>query len=130
MRVWIFTIFGFICLAIGAWFGIRIWDNNPQDISTSNTLEVLMRNLNWGTNLESFTPYKKDDALEFVFITETNSGQSASIDISQLAEKLQITEILVNDIPTPLNKLQDILSDSALKITVRGKAKDTGITKE
>ncbi len=89
-----------------------------------------MRNLNWGTYLESFTPYKKDDALEFVFITETNADQSASVDVSLLEEKLQITEILVNDIPTPLNKLQDILCDSALKITIRGKAKDIGITKE
>lgn len=89
-----------------------------------------MRNLNWSTQLESYTPYKKDDILEFIYITKMNPEARAKINFWPLAEKLQITEILVNDVPTSLDKIQDITSNSALKITIRGKAKDPGITKE
>jgi hypothetical protein len=96
----------------------------------SETTEILMRNLSWDTNLEKFTPYRKNDDLEFVFIAGSENSNEAKVDVSALSEKLKISEILVNDTPAILDNLGRIHFDTTLKITVRGTAKEAALTEE
>jgi len=98
--------------------------------TTEKQTEILMRNLTWGTNLEPFTPYKKNDDLEFVLITESATEDGAKIDLSQLHEKVDITEILINDVPKRESDLSDLPFEGALKVSIRGKAKDAGLNQE
>lgn len=109
------------------WFARELPGTFP---GSADKTEILMRNLSWGTNLENFTPYRKNDDLEFVFIAESENGSEANIDISKISEKLDISEILVNDVPTPANSLEGIRFDTALKVTVRGKAKEAVLIQE
>jgi hypothetical protein len=103
---------------------------SPMLPENSETTEILMRNLSWDTNLEKFTPYRKNDDLEFVFIAGSESSNEAKVDVSALSEKLKISEILVNDTPAILDNLERVHFDTTLKITVRGTAKEATLTEE
>ena len=59
---------GIICLMFGLLLIFLYVPASPMLPENSETTEILMRNLSWDTNLEKFTPYRKNDDLEFVFI--------------------------------------------------------------
>lgn len=86
-----------------------------------------MRNLTWNTSLAPFTPYQKSDELEFVFITESETENGATVDISRLRERIEVTQVFINDLPKSESDLAEINFDGILKISVRGKAKDAGL---
>lgn len=122
---------GIICLTVAlGLLWLYIHQRPPAPTKTPETTEILMRNLSWDTNLEKFTPYRKNDDLEFIFITEAENSNQAKVDLSALTEKLEISEILVNDTPASLDNLEKIHFDSSLKITVRGKAKEALLIQE
>jgi hypothetical protein len=116
-----------LLFAIGlfsVWYFREIPQEPPRDA------EVLMRNVTWNTNLEPFTPYQKQDELEFVYIAESTDGNRAGVDISKLEETIEVTQILVNDEPRPKERLGEIPFDTSLVIKIRGKAKNLELTKE
>ena len=121
---------GIICLMFGLLLIFLYVPASPMLPENSETTEILMRNLSWDTNLEKFTPYRKNDDLEFVFIAGSESSNEAKVDVSALSEKLKISEILVNDTPAILDNLERVHFDTTLKITVRGTAKEATLTEE
>lgn len=121
---------GILCLMVTLGLVLFYMPSSKTTSKNSETAEILMRNLSWETNLQKFTPYRKNDDLEFVFISESESSNEAKVDLSALSEKLKISEILINDAPAILDNLGKIQFDTTLKITVRGTAKEAVLIQE
>lgn len=123
------SIFLLLALSIvgGTWYLEMARQETPT--GTPEDTGILMRNLSWGTSFEPFTPYKKNDELEFVFVTPSDSGDLASVDVSRLRDLIDITEIQADHEPIKESELDSIPVSGALTITVRGKARENTVNK-
>lgn len=111
-------------LATTGWFAWQEYEKRSSE-NPMVQADFLMRNITWGTPLEEFTPYRKNDEVELVFIVEPTEGvNTASIDVSELKNRFDGITIKVDDRSVQESELNNLSASGAFKVTVRGKGKE------